>query len=240
MNMTSRKPPVAHSLSLAMIVRNEEEHLARCLDSVRDHVDEIVLVDTGSTDRTKEIALSYGAKVIDAGPAARPDLFFEFDGQLWLADFASARNISYDAATCDYVMWLDADAVVFEAAKLRAAVALFAARLWRFDTVSTICERSFDGSRWLRDRITKRGKFRWVYPVHECLLVRTDRHLAVDEVVIRHMRNGDTPARSLERYGVLVRRYLAAHPNDERMRYYLRQELLFTKGAADTSAEVTL
>ena len=49
-------------LSLAMIVKNEEEKLARCLDSVRQYVDEIVITDTGSTDRTKEIAAAYGQR----------------------------------------------------------------------------------------------------------------------------------------------------------------------------------
>lgn len=50
------------TLSVAMIVKNEAEHLAQCLDTVKDWVDDIVILDSGSTDNTKEIALSYGAK----------------------------------------------------------------------------------------------------------------------------------------------------------------------------------
>ena len=64
-------------LSLAMIVRNEEKNLARCLDSIKDYVDEIVITDTGSIDKTKEVGRGYGAKIYD----------FE-----WQDDFSMARN----------------------------------------------------------------------------------------------------------------------------------------------------
>lgn len=83
-----------HLLSLSMIVKNEEEMLPECLDSIKNIVDEIVIVDTGSTDRTKEIALSYGAKVFD----------FE-----WNNDFAEVRNESLKNCTCDWIIYLDAD-----------------------------------------------------------------------------------------------------------------------------------
>lgn len=86
-------------LSLAMIVKNEEEKLARCLNSVKDYVDEIVIVDTGSTDRTKEIAQSFGAKIYD----------FE-----WCKDFSKARNFSIEKTTGDYVLVLDADNVLLQ------------------------------------------------------------------------------------------------------------------------------
>jgi len=80
-----------------MIVKNEEEHLANCLNSVKDLVDEIIIVDTGSTDRTKEIAESFGAKMFD----------FE-----WCDDFSAARNESLKHATGDWVLVLDADEVL--------------------------------------------------------------------------------------------------------------------------------
>jgi len=86
-------------LSLAMIVKNEEEKLARCLNSVKDYVDEIVVVDTGSTDRTKKIAASYGAKIYDF---------------VWCNDFAIARNFSIEKTRGDFVLALDADHVVMK------------------------------------------------------------------------------------------------------------------------------
>jgi glycosyltransferase involved in cell wall biosynthesis/tetratricopeptide (TPR) repeat protein len=89
--------PGPHRLTLCMIVKNEQAHLARCLDSVKAVVDEIVLVDTGSTDRTKDIARAFGAKVVDHS---------------WADDFSEARNLSLRHATGDWVLALDADEVV--------------------------------------------------------------------------------------------------------------------------------
>ena len=85
------------TVSLTMIVRNEENNLPHCLTSARGLFDEIVVVDTGSTDRTKDIAVEFGAKVIDF---------------VWIDDFAAARNMSLAHATGDYAFWLDADDVL--------------------------------------------------------------------------------------------------------------------------------
>jgi tetratricopeptide (TPR) repeat protein len=81
-------------ISLCMIVKNEERFLKECLDSVKDVVDEICIVDTGSTDRTVEIAQSYGAKI----------KFAE-----WRNDFGWARNQALDMATKRWTLVLDAD-----------------------------------------------------------------------------------------------------------------------------------
>ena len=82
------------TISLCMIVKNEEENLPKCLDSLKDVVDEMIIVDTGSTDRTREIAASYGAKVFDF---------------VWNGDFSEARNFSFSKASCDYIYSADAD-----------------------------------------------------------------------------------------------------------------------------------
>ncbi len=81
-------------ISLTMIVRNEEANLPACLQSVAGLVDEIIIVDTGSTDRTKEVATQWGAKV------------FDFP---WCDSFAAARNESLHHATGQWIFWLDAD-----------------------------------------------------------------------------------------------------------------------------------
>src|SRR5690554_6641792 len=86
-----------YKISLCMIVKNEEEVLAQCLDSVKDICDEIIIADTGSTDRTKEIAGKYTDKIYD----------FE-----WIDDFSAARNFAFSKATMDYILWLDADDVL--------------------------------------------------------------------------------------------------------------------------------
>ncbi|UCD94145.1 MAG: tetratricopeptide repeat protein [Candidatus Zixiibacteriota bacterium] len=82
------------TVSACMIVKNEEEFLPNCLESIRNWVDEIIIVDTGSTDRTVEIAQSYGAKV-----------YF----QEWSKDFSKHRNFSLSKATCDWILVIDAD-----------------------------------------------------------------------------------------------------------------------------------
>ncbi|MGL6074111.1 MAG: glycosyltransferase [Fimbriiglobus sp.] len=82
------------TISACLIVRDEEVYLPDCLESIAGLVDEIIVVDTGSTDRTREVALSFGARV------------FEFP---WIDDFSAARNESLRRATGDWIFWLDAD-----------------------------------------------------------------------------------------------------------------------------------
>jgi glycosyltransferase involved in cell wall biosynthesis len=96
--VASRARPVEGlRLSLCMIVKDEEEMLPRCLAAAAAAVDEIVIVDTGSSDRTIAIAREFGARVIE---------------RAWTGDFAEARNVSFDAATGDWLMFLDADEVL--------------------------------------------------------------------------------------------------------------------------------
>ncbi|HTR33832.1 MAG TPA: glycosyltransferase [Gaiellaceae bacterium] len=91
---SAARPADGLTLSLVMIVKDEEEMLPGCLDAVREAVDEMVVVDTGSTDRTVEIAESFGAKVVHFP---------------WNGSFADARNVSLEHATGDWVVYLDAD-----------------------------------------------------------------------------------------------------------------------------------
>lgn len=77
-----------------MIVKNEEQNLERCLKSAAGVVDEMVIVDTGSTDQTMQIARSFGAKILESP---------------WQGDFAMHRNQSVDAASGDWILWMDAD-----------------------------------------------------------------------------------------------------------------------------------
>ena len=86
-------------ISLCMIAKNEQANLKKCLNSVKDLVDEIIIVDTGSTDKTKEIAKKFGAKIVD----------FK-----WKDDFSAARNECLKHATKDWILVLDADEAIDE------------------------------------------------------------------------------------------------------------------------------
>ena len=110
----SARPAEGMRLSLCMIVKDEEAMLGRCLAAVCDHVDEIIVVDTGSTDRTVEIAEGFGATILH---------------HEWTGDFAAARNVSFEAATGDWMFFLDADEVVVDGdgPRLRA----LAQKTWR-------------------------------------------------------------------------------------------------------------
>ncbi len=93
------QPAEGLRLSLCMIVRDEQDMLPRCLSAVAGAVDEIVVVDTGSTDATVEIARSFGARVLS---------------HEWTGSFSEARNVSFDAAGGDWLIYLDADEVLVE------------------------------------------------------------------------------------------------------------------------------
>jgi tetratricopeptide (TPR) repeat protein len=108
------RPAEGLRISLCMIVKDEEEMLPRCLEAVKPAVHEMIVVDTGSSDRTVEVAESFGARVLH---------------HEWTGSFSDARNVSLDAATGDWILFLDADEVLVEedAPRLRA----LAGHTWR-------------------------------------------------------------------------------------------------------------
>jgi glycosyltransferase involved in cell wall biosynthesis len=82
------------SISATIIVRNEEQFLPACLESIEPIVDEIVVVDTGSTDRTRDIVRRFGVRLIDFA---------------WIDDFSAARNVAIEHARGDWMLYIDAD-----------------------------------------------------------------------------------------------------------------------------------
>jgi glycosyltransferase involved in cell wall biosynthesis len=108
------RPATDKRISLCMIVKDEEAMLGRSLAAARPFVDEIIVVDTGSTDRTVAIAEEHGARVLH---------------HTWTGDFAEARNVSLEAATGDWIVYLDADEVVVDGDGPRLRE--LAGRTWR-------------------------------------------------------------------------------------------------------------
>ncbi len=149
------------TISLCMIVRNEEQVLSRCLDSIKSIVDEIIIIDTGSEDNTKDIAMQYTPNVYD----------FQ-----WIDDFAAARNISFEKATMNYCMWMDADDILPETEQQKLVE-------WKTNTnLSTAPDvvmlkyvTAFDKDEqpsffYYRERLLRNGKFVWKGRVHEAII----------------------------------------------------------------------
>lgn len=112
-------------LSAVLITRDEEKHLGPCLESVRGTVDEIIVVDTGSTDRTVDIARAHGAQVVN---------------HRWQDDFAAARNVGLEQARGEWILYIDADERFFVDGDLAAALRdpRAVAGLVRFRAASTL------------------------------------------------------------------------------------------------------
>ena len=161
------RPAEGMTLSLCMIVKDEEAMLGQCLDAVADHVDEIIVVDTGSTDRTVEIAQERGAKVLH---------------HAWTGDFSAARNVSFDAATSDWIVYLDADEVLVDGdgPRLRELTG----RVWReafYLTETNLTGRVEDGTSVTHNALRvfrNRPEYRFEGRIHEQIAHRLPGYLA--------------------------------------------------------------
>lgn len=172
------------TFSLCMIVKNEEKCLARCLDSVKDIFDEVIVADTGSTDDTRRIAHDYTQKVYDFP---------------WCDDFSAARNFSFSKASGDYIAWLDADDVLEEADRVRF---LQLKETLSFETdVVMMPYEAHDGFYCYRERLVKRmAHFSWVGFVHEVIPPRG--RLVYADITVRHRpeKSGAPSERNLRLY----------------------------------------
>ena len=163
------------TFSLCMIVKNEAEILRRCLDPIRDLMDEIIIVDTGSTDDTKKIAAEYTDKVYD----------FE-----WNDDFSAARNYAFSFATCDYIYSADADEVIDEKnvdrfRQLKEALLPEVEIVQMYYTNQLEANTTYNYDRELRPKLYKRLRTPlWEDPLHEA--VRVKPVIFDSNVEIRH------------------------------------------------------
>jgi len=164
------------TISLCMIVKNEEKVLARCLDSLAGLMDEIIIVDTGSGDKTKEIAARYTNKIYDF---------------VWVDDFSEARNFAFSKATGDYIYSADADEVMDEENRKKfqslkecldpdiEIVQMKYGNQLQYNTVYNFDEE-------YRPKLFKRLRpFIWQDPIHET--VRLEPVIYDSEIVITHM-----------------------------------------------------
>ncbi|MDL2232726.1 glycosyltransferase [Ruminococcaceae bacterium OttesenSCG-928-L11] len=212
-------------ISLCMIVKNEEGVLARCLDCADRFADEIVVVDTGSTDRTKEIARQYTDHVLD----------FQ-----WCDDFSAARNYAFAQATKDYILWLDADDIVDDAAidKLNALKHILPPEV---DAVMMKYHTGFDEAgavtmSYFRERMVRRDKnFRWQERVHEHIAI--SGNVLECDIAITHGHKERTAAHSTRNLNIYRQMEAENAPFSSRALFYFARELR-THGYRD-EAETT-
>ena len=198
------------SLSVCLIVRDEEAVIARCLNCVSKFADEIIVVDTGSTDNTVSEAEKFTDEIY----------FFK-----WFGDFSAARNFSLEKATCDYVMWLDADDVITDENCKKICKLV---KNGGFDIAFLSYASGFDKDApsfvYYRERIFKRsGNFRFSGAVHEAVTPSGVIVYSDAEIHHRKVKEGD-PMRNLKIYQNQIARGICL---DERSLFYYGRELMF-------------
>lgn len=196
-----------YSVSLALIVKNEESCLEKCLSSFKPVVDEIIVVDTGSTDRTKEIARKFTDKVYDFP---------------WIDDFSAARNFSFDKCTGDFIFWVDADDQLYpeDAVKFKA--------LDLSDKEIIVCNYEYCHDEFgqsmmtvPRERIVKRCLgLRWKEPIHEYL--ELNGKLFISDISTHHFKKAGSSERNLKTLEIITKKPGCISRNF----YYLGREYL--------------
>lgn len=187
------------TLSACMIVKDEERFLGRCLESIRNAVDEIIVVDTGSTDRTVEIARRYGAKV-----------YFH----AWNNSFSEARNYSIQYATGDWILQIDADETL-EQADIPLLHRAIQSNLYNAIYVA-IHNAIPDGvSKHYFERVFRRGKAHYEGIVHNQLIVEGAK--ASSEIRLYHIGynlDEEQMRRKRERTIALLRKQIEEDPEN--------------------------
>lgn len=203
------------SISLCMIVKNEEKTLARCLNSIHDLVDEINIIDTGSSDKTKKIAEKYTNNVYD----------FK-----WCDDFSKARNFSFSKATKEYILWLDADDVILEKDRIKfknlknnlnknVDIVMF-----KYDL--NVDKNGIPALSYYRERLLKKSKgYKWKSPIHE--VIELTGNIIKEDISVTHKKDCiHDPTRNLKIFEKMISENTKL---DSRQTFYYARELYYNK-----------
>ena len=177
------------TISVCMIVKDEERVLSRCLESLKGLADEIIIVDTGSSDMTKKIALEYTDKIYDF---------------TWIHDFSAARNYSFSKASMDYIYVADADEVIDEENRQRFLLMkqkllpeIEIVQMKYSNQLSFNTTYNFDVE--YRPKLYKRLRnFRWVEPIHENVELKPV--IYDSDIVITHMPESNHATRDFQTF----------------------------------------
>ncbi len=207
------------TISVCMIVKNEEKNLAGCLDCLTSIADEIVIVDTGSTDRTKEIAKQYTDKVYDFA---------------WVDDFSAARNFAFSKASMDYIYSADADERMDEEnqAKFLQLKELLLpeieiVQMYYCNQLENNTIYSFDKE--YRPKLYKRlREFVWREKIHEAVALTPVVYDSDIEII--HKPHGNHGGRDLQIFAKMVKN---REPISKRLREIYAKELFIAGNESD-------
>lgn len=202
------------TVSLCMIVKNEEKILRRCLDSIADLMDEIIIVDTGSTDATKQIAADYTDKIYDF---------------TWIGDFSAARNFAFSKAEMEYIYSADADEVLdeknreaFRQLKMTLLSEIDIVQMYYANQLAHGTIYNFDKE--LRPKLFRRLRaFRWQGAIHE--QVGLEPVIYDSDIEILHMPETNHKDRDLAAF---VRRTGEGDRLDQRLHNIYAKELFIS------------
>ena len=176
-------------ISICMIVKNEEDILRRCLDSLKGIWDELIIVDTGSTDSTKKIAAEYTDKIFDFA---------------WTGSFSDARNFAFSKAEMEYIYSADADEVLDKEnhkkfldlkATLLPEIEIVQMKYGNQLAYGTVY--NFDEE--YRPKLFKRLRgFKWIEAIHET--IQTEPVIFDSDIVITHMPKSSHTSRDLQAF----------------------------------------
>lgn len=203
------------TITLCMIVKNEEDVLFQCLNSVKELCDEMIIVDTGSTDKTKEIAKQFTDNVID----------FK-----WIDDFSVARNFAFEHATMDYILWLDADDILMleDLNKFKDLKTMLDLSIDSYSMIYNVAFDEFGNPTFSfrRNRLVKREKsFKWIGAVHEYLEVHGVVHPTDIAITHRKIDKKNTSIQSDRNLKIYEKRLKIGEKFTPRDLFYYANEL---------------
>jgi glycosyltransferase involved in cell wall biosynthesis len=210
-----------NTLSLCVICKNEERSIGTLLESVKgDLFDEIVVVDTGSTDSTLEILKKYNVKI---------------EHFTWINDFSAARNYSFSKATKDYIMWMDSDDYLKEKdyhKLLELKKRLHESPIWLMTYEYAHDEKGNSICSFFRERIVKRDlNLKWEQPIHE--YIPLTHSFQKTDIEIHHNKKEVNSKRNIS----ILESIVEKNPDFARNVYYLGKEY-FDEGLIDKGAEL--
>lgn len=205
MNKSGSSP----TLSVCMIIKNEADHLTEALASLKDIADEIIVVDTGSTDNSKEIARRFTPHV------------FDFP---WCDDFAAARNVSLEKASGDYILWIDADDQIDEKnqEKIRRLKDRFDGKNAFFLILQDIDSTGPSHCLFQIRCVPRKEEVRFWGRIHEHLSVGNLKLVQTDITVHHHgYKDQALVDQKIQRNLAILEKELAEGRDDEQIHFYL-------------------